>query len=90
MRANKVPTPTCHSLSSLLAGMFQSTSDKAAWAAAGVASSAPLLKDHLQSVNEYALLLGPILAGIFVASKILLTWIQISKVLHGKSDNGDG
>jgi hypothetical protein len=70
--------------------MFQSTSDKAAWAAAGVASSAPLLKDHLQSVNEYALILGPVLAGVFVASKILLTWIQISKELHGKADKGDG
>jgi len=81
-----MPTPSCHTLSNLLTGMFQSTSDKAAWAAAGVASSAPLLKDHLQSVNEYALMLGPTLAGIFVVSKILLTWIQISKELNGKQN----
>lgn len=84
-----MPTPTCHSLSNVIGSMFQSTSDKIAWAAAGVAGSAPLLKDHLQNANEYALLLGPTLAGFFVVSKIILTWVQISKELRRKpGDDG--
>lgn len=70
----------------MIGGMFQSPSDKIAWAAATVASGAPLLKDHLQNANEYALLLGPTLAGVFVASKIILTWVQISKELRKKVD----
>jgi hypothetical protein len=84
-----MPTPTCHSLSNILSGMFHTTSDKVALLAAGVASSAPLFKDHLQHVNEYALMLGPTLAGVFVVSKIVLTWVQISKELRRKpGDDG--
>lgn len=74
-----MPTPQCHNLSHILSSMFQSTSDKIAWAAAGVAGSAPLWSDHFQHINDAAVRLGPTLAGIFVTSKIILTWVQIVK-----------
>lgn len=74
-----MPTPQCHNLSHILGSMFQSTSDKIAWAAAGVAGSTPLWSDYFQNVNDAAVRLGPALAGIFVTSKIILTWVQILK-----------
>lgn len=74
-----MPTPQCHNLSHILGSMFQSTSDKIAWAAAGVAGSAPLWSDYFQNVNDAAVRLGPTLAAVFVTSKIILTWVQIVK-----------
>jgi hypothetical protein len=74
-----MPTPNCHHLSSVLASMFQSTSDKIAWAAAGVAGSAPLWSDYFQHVNDAAVRMGPTLAAIFVCSKTILVWVQIFK-----------
>ena len=75
---NEVPTPTCNSLSHVLSGMFHSTSDKIAWAAAGVAGGSPLLlRDQIQHINEFALFIGPTLAGIFLTFKIVLVGSQI-------------
>jgi len=73
-----MPTPQ-HHLSNLLSGMFHTAADRAALVAAGIVGTASLWKDKLQDVNEVAVLLGPALAATFVASKIVLTWIQIAK-----------
>ncbi|WP_330084850.1 hypothetical protein [Methylocystis iwaonis] len=73
-----MPTPQYH-LQNLLGGMLSTTSDRVAFAVAGVAGSAPLWKEQAQEISELAALVGPILAGLFVLSKIILTWIQIWK-----------
>jgi len=75
-----MPTSTCHSLSRMIVdSMFQTTSDKLAWVAAGGLTSAPVLADYLHGINSAAIWLGPPLAAIFVASKTILVWMQISK-----------
>lgn len=84
-----MPTPQCHNLTHILPSMFQSTSDKIAWAAAGVAGSAPLWSDHFWHINDAAIRFGPTLAGIFVTSKIILTWVQIWKAWQRKEVTRD-
>ena len=75
-----MPTPQCRSLfSAILDGLFQSTSDKIAWVAAAGGAAAPTLSDYLHGINSAAVWLGPPLAAVFVASKIVLTWAQIKK-----------
>ncbi|BDV33908.1 hypothetical protein [Methylocystis iwaonis] len=73
-----MPTPQYH-LQNLLGGMLSTTSDRVAFAVAGVAGSAPLWKEQAREISELAALVGPILAGLFVISKIILTWVQIWK-----------
>jgi hypothetical protein len=84
----KMPTPQ-HHLSNLLGGMFHTAADRAAFVAAGVVGTASLWKDKLQEVNEIAVLLGPTLAAIFVASKIILAWIEIAKSATRRSEESD-
>ena len=79
-----MPTPACHSLSKMIVdSMFQTTSDKLAWVAAGASASAPALADYL---HGSAVWLGPPLAAIFVASKTILVWVQIAKERKTKTD----
>lgn len=71
--------------------MFHSAADRAALLAAGVIGTASLWEGKLKEVNEIAVLLGPTLAATFVASKIILTWIQIAKeALRPGKENDQG
>ncbi|MBM3553673.1 MAG: hypothetical protein FJX45_18485 [Alphaproteobacteria bacterium] len=72
-----MPMPSCHSLSSIIGGMFQSTSDKVALAASGVASAPLLLQGHLKDANEFVVFVAPTLASVFLALKIILVIPQI-------------
>lgn len=74
-----VPTPQCNNLSHILRGMFETTSDKIGWAMAGVASTPLLFKDYVQHVNEFAILIGPTLASMFLLGKVVLV---VSQVVH--------
>lgn len=76
-----MPTPQ-HHLSNILGGMFQTASDKVALAAAGVIGSAPLWALNAQDVSGLFVTWGPILAGLLVVSKIVLTWVQIWKAVR--------
>lgn len=74
-----MPTAHCHLsgiISSAVAGMFHTTSDRAAFIVAGVAGSAPW---WLHGVNDIFVLIGPTLAGLFLASKVILGVLQIIK-----------
>lgn len=77
-----MPTPQ-HHLSNLLSGLIQSSSDKIALAAAGVIGSAPLWPASVRDVSNDFVVWGPILAGLLVVSKIVLTWVQIWKAARG-------
>lgn len=79
-----LPTPQYH-LQNLLGGMLSTTSDRVALAVAGVAGSAPLWREHVQAISDAAALVGPILAVFFVASRIVLIWVQIWKEARGVS-----
>ncbi len=63
----------------IIDSMFQTTSDKLAWVAAAGGATAPALADYLHGINSAAVWLGPPLAAVFVASKTILVWVQISK-----------
>lgn len=78
-----MPTPQ-HHLSNLIGGMFQTASDRLAFAAAGVVGSAPLWT--AKDVSSEFVIWGPILAGLLVVSKIILTWVQIWKEARRPSD----
>lgn len=82
-----MPTPQ-HHVSNLLGGMFHTAADRAALLAAGVVGTASLWKDKLQEANEIAVVVGPTLAATYVASKILLTWIQIAREASRNSKRG--
>ncbi|QGM94726.1 hypothetical protein F7D13_12235 [Methylocystis rosea] len=85
-----MPTPTCHSLSRMIVdSLFQTTSDKIAWVAAAGGMTAPAIADYLHGINGAAVWLGPPLAAIFIASKILLTWVQIKKEWWLKEKRSD-
>jgi hypothetical protein len=73
----ELPTPTCHSLSSILGSMFHSTSDRIALAASGVASAPLFLQSHVKDANEFIVFVAPTLASIFLALKIILVIPQI-------------
>lgn len=81
-----MPAPQYH-LQNLLGGMLSTTSDRVAFAVAGLAGSAPLWKEQAREISELAALAGPILAGLFVVSKIILTWIQIWKEARAQRPN---
>jgi hypothetical protein len=70
-------------------GLFHSTSDKIAWIAAGGGAAAPVIADYLHGINSAAVWLGPPLAAIFVTSKTILVWIQISNERRAKTDKID-
>lgn|GEM_PF-2743009 len=85
-----MPTSTCHSLSKMIVdSMFETTSDKLAWIAAGAGAAAPVFADYLHGINSAAVWMGPPLAAIFVASKTILVWVQIAKERRGKADKGE-
>jgi hypothetical protein len=68
-----------HHLASLSNGLIATTADRVALAAAGIAGSTPLWREKSGEVSDFFALIGPILAGVFVLSRIVLTWIQIWK-----------
>jgi hypothetical protein len=78
-----MPTPACHT-QSLVAGMMQTASDKVALIAAGVVGSTPLWYEGAKQISDIAAMLGPGLAAVFVASKIVLTWVQIWRAARGR------
>lgn len=73
-----MPTPQ-HHLGNLLNGLIATTADRVALAAAGIAGSAPLWRVKGADISDFFAMLGPVLAGVFVASRIVLTWVQIWK-----------
>ncbi len=79
-----MPTPE-HHLRNMLGEMIQSTSDRMALVAAGVAGTAPLWKDRVRDISDIAAASGPILAVLFVALKIILTAVQIWKTIRSKA-----
>ncbi|ATQ67718.1 MULTISPECIES: hypothetical protein [Methylosinus] len=75
-----MPTPSCHAqtaLSQIVSGLATTTSDRIALALAPAVGTAPLWIDRARQISELGAILGPGLAALFVASKIVLTWVQI-------------
>jgi hypothetical protein len=81
-----MPTPEYH-LRNMLGEMIQSTSDRVALVAAGVAGTAPLWKNSVRDISDIAAAIGPILATLFVALKIILTAVQIWKEVRARRSN---
>jgi hypothetical protein len=78
-----MPTPEYH-LRNMVGEMIQSTSDRVAFVAAGVAGTAPLWKDSVRDISDIAAAIGPILAALVVVLKIILTAVQIWKTIRSK------
>jgi hypothetical protein len=76
-----MPTPEYH-LRNMVGEMIQSTSDRVAFVAAGVAGTAPLWKDSVRDISDIAAAIGPILAALVVVLKIILTAVQIWKTIQ--------
>jgi hypothetical protein len=81
-----MPTPEYH-LRNMLGEMIHTTSDRVALVAAGVAGTAPLWKDRVRDISDIAAASGPILAALFIVSKIILTWVHIWKEARAPRPN---
>jgi hypothetical protein len=79
----EMPTPQ-HHLGNLLQGMIATTGDRVSFVVAGFVGSAPFWRSRMQETADWFVIIGPVLAGVFVISKIVLTWIQIWKTARSE------
>lgn len=72
-----------HHLAKMVDNMIATTADRVAMTAAAAVGTAPVWASRVQDVSSGFVVWGPILAGLLVASKIVLTWVQIFKAARG-------